>query len=159
MRRTRFDQNQCPIARTADLLGDWWTPLVLRELLLGRSLFNEIQERLDVNRSVLSQRLGRLENEGIIERHRYSERPPRDRYEPTAKGRALWDVLSVMWAYGDTWLHDQPAPVELYDDRTGEPIRPTVVDASTGWPLDVTTTRRRLVEASPDAALGTEEDA
>lgn len=150
MRRTRFDQNQCPIARTADLLGDWWTPLVLRELLLGKRRFNDIQAVLDINRSVLTQRLARLVGEGIVERRRYQDHPPRDEYELTDKGRALWDVLSVMWHYGETWLFDTPVPIEVYDKRTGEHIEPAVIDRRTGQPLDVSTTRRRR-SADPTA--------
>jgi DNA-binding HxlR family transcriptional regulator len=149
MRRTRFDQNQCPMARTADLLGDWWTPLVLRELLLGRRRFNQIQDTLDINRSVLTQRLRRLEDDGIVEVHRYKEHPPRHEYEVTDKGRALWDVLSVMWDYGNTWLFDAPAPIELYDKGSGRRIRPTVIDGNTGEPLNLATTRRRLTAEEP----------
>jgi DNA-binding HxlR family transcriptional regulator len=143
MRRTRFDDSPCPIARTADLLGDWWTPLVLRELLLGRRRFGDIQEQLDVNRSVLAQRLRRLEDEGVVERRRYSDHPPRHEYAPTEKGRALWNVLSVMWDYGETWLSEAPVAVEIYDKRTGHRIRPSVIDTTTGRPLDLATTRRR----------------
>ena len=144
MRRTRFDDNPCPIARTADLLGDWWTPLVLRELLLGRSRFNDIQEALNINRTVLTQRLARLVDEGIVERHRYQDRPPRDSFVLTDKGRALWDVLSVMWQYGEQWLFDTPMPIEMYDKHSGERIEPTVIDRNTGQALDLATTRRRL---------------
>lgn len=144
MRLTRFDQDQCPIARTADLLGDWWTPLVLRELLLGKRRFNGLQESLGINRTVLTQRLTRLVDEGAIERRRYQDHPPRDEYDVTDKGRALWDVLSVMWNYGEQWLFDQPVAIEMYDKRTGERIVPVVIDRNTGEPLDVATTRRRL---------------
>ena len=66
MRRTRFDEASCPIARTTDLLGDWWTPIVLRELLLGRRRFGEIQERTGISKAILSARLKRLEAEGIV---------------------------------------------------------------------------------------------
>ncbi len=144
MRRTRFDQNQCPMARTTDLLGDWWTPLVMRELLLGKRRFNDIQETLDINRSVLTQRLARLVDEGVIERRRYQDHPPRDEYDVTDKGRALWDVLSVMWRYGEQWLFDEPVPIEMYDKRTGERIEPAVIDRNTGQVLDPASTRRRL---------------
>ena len=149
MRRTRFDQNQCPIARTSDLLGDWWTPLVLRELLLGRRRFNDIQAELDMNRSVLTQRLGRLVEEGIVERRRYQEHPPRDEFEMTDKGHALWDVLSMMWSYGERWLFDAPVAIEMYDKRSGERISPAVIDRNTGEPLDLATTRRRLTAGPP----------
>lgn len=144
MRRTRFDSDPCPIARTADLLGDWWTPLVVRELALGCQRFGDLQERLGVNRSVLSQRLRRLEEEGFVVRHRYCEHPPRHTYELTEKGRGLWDVLAVMWSYGKRWLFDDDGPpLDLIDKETGQPVRPTVIDGTTGRPLDPTGIRRR----------------
>jgi len=66
VRRTRFDEWPCPIARTTDLIGDWWTPLVLRELFSGRSRFDDIQEALGCSRAVLTQRLNRLIDEGML---------------------------------------------------------------------------------------------
>lgn len=143
MKRTRFDQHSCAIARTADLVGEWWMPLVLTELLLGRTRFNDLQQQLDINRSVLTARLGRLENEGIIERVRYHDHPPRDEFEVTDKGRALWDVLGAMATYGYEWLFDEPSEMEFYDKRTGQRVRPTVIDGETGEALDVASTRRR----------------
>jgi DNA-binding HxlR family transcriptional regulator len=143
MRRTRFDDAPCPIARTVDLLGDWWTPMVLRELLFGRRRFSDIQEGLDLNRSVLTQRLNRLVDEGLVERVRYQQHPPRDDFVLTDKGRAAWDVLSVMWSYGERWLFDDAPPVELYDRDTGQAVEPTVIDRNTGRPLELASTRRR----------------
>ena len=63
MRRTRFDEWPCPIARATDLVGDWWTPLVLRELFAGRSRFDDIQAELGCSRAVLTKRLNRLVDE------------------------------------------------------------------------------------------------
>jgi DNA-binding HxlR family transcriptional regulator len=145
MRRTRFDQAECPVARTSDLLGDWWTPLVLRELLLGRHRFGDIQDRLDVSRPILSERLKRLEREGVITRVQYEEHPPRYEYHLTDKGVALWEVVVAMWRFGDDWLFgDDGALIELIDKRTGEQIRPRMVDEATGEPLDLASTRVRL---------------
>lgn len=146
MRRTRFDDAHCPVARTADLLGDWWTPLVLRELLLGRHRFTDIRERLEVSKPILSARLRRLEDEGVVERRQYEEAPPRYEYHLTDKGRALWDVVAAMWRFGDDWMFDDSpgALVELVDRRTGEPIRPRVVDEGTGEPIDLSAARVRL---------------
>lgn len=143
MKRTRFDQHSCAIARTADLVGEWWMPLVLTELLLGRTRFNDLQEQLDINRSVLTARLDRLQAEGVIERRRYKDHPPRDEYIVTDKGRALWDVLGAMAAYGYEWLFEESSEIEFYDKRTGEPVRPAVVDSTTGKPLNLDSTRRR----------------
>ena len=120
MRRTRFDNAQCPVARTADLLGDWWSPLILRELLFGRRRFAEIQESLEISKGVLAQRLKRFEDEGIVQRRPYQDHPPRDDYVLTEKGTALWEVMVAMWRYGDDWLFDgDGAPIELFDKRTG----------------------------------------
>ena len=151
MRRTRFDDAPCPIARTTDLIGDWWTPLVLREAFLGRRKFEEFQEALGIPRAVLAQRLERLVDEGMLERHRYEERPPRDEYRLTAKGRAFWDVLAAMWRWGSDWLWpdgDGP-PVALKDRESGRVVRPLVVDEQTGEPLDVRTLRIGRTAPSP----------
>lgn len=138
MRRTRFDEWPCPIARTTDLVGDWWTPLVLREAFAGRRRFDEIQEALGIPRAVLAARLDRLVEEGMLRRVRYEEHPPRDEYRLTEKGRAFWDVLAAMWRWGSDWLWDDDGPpVVLKDRATGRVVRPLMVDEATGEPLDV----------------------
>src|SRR5207245_53084 len=104
MRRTRFDDWPCPIARVTDLVGDWWTPLVLRELFSGRSRFDDIQEQLGCSRAVLAQRLNRLIDEGMLVKVPYEQHPPRYDYRFTDKGRAFWDVLAAMWRWGSDWL-------------------------------------------------------
>lgn len=144
MRRTRFDRAYCPIARTTDLLGDWWTPLVLRELMLGRSRFADLQEELEISKAVLSQRLRRLEDEGVVLREAYQDHPIRYDYTLTEKGRALWQVLLTMWQFGDDWLFRNGAGIELYDRDTGEAITATVVDARTGDPIDPLRSGTRL---------------
>ena len=142
MRRTRFDEWPCPIARTTDLVGDWWTPLVLREAFAGRRRFDEIREALGIPRAVLAARLDRLVEEGMLRRVRYEEHPPRDEYRLTEKGRAFWDVLAAMWRWGSDWLWDDDGPpVVLKDRATGRVVQPLVVDEATGEPLDVRTLR------------------
>lgn len=154
MRRTRFEADVCPVARTADLLGDWWTPLVLRELLLGQDRFARIQERLDIPRAVLAARLRRLEAEGLVERVRYEDRPPRDAYRLTDKGRATGDVIMAMWRYGHDWLANDDAVVVPYDKRTGSPVRPRVVDETTGLPIELASVRR-WIRPAPATEPGT----
>ena len=145
MRRTRFDRADCPVARTTDLLGDWWTPIVLRELLLGQHRFNEIQERIGISKAILSARLKRLESEGVVDRVQYEDAPPRFEYHLTDKGRALWSVVVAMWQFGDDWMFDESpgALVHLVDRDTGEPVRAEVVDAATGNPIDPAAIRVR----------------
>ncbi len=139
MRRTRFDDAICPIARTTDLLGDWWTPLVMREAFIGRRRFDEFQQALQLSRGVLAQRLGRLVDEGLLEKRLYEERPPRHEYVLTEKGRAFYPVLAAMWRFGDDWLwaDGDETPLELRDRETGEVIRPLVIDEHSGRPIDV----------------------
>lgn len=150
MRRTRFDDWPCPIARTTDLVGDWWTPLVMREAFLGARRFEEFQSALDVPRAVLSSRLRRLCDDGLLRRLEYQSRPPRYEYRLTEKGRAFWDVLAAMWRWGADWLwadSDGGSPVALLDRDTGAVVDPIVVDEHTGAPLDV---RRLRVVAGGD---------
>ena len=144
MKRTRFDDWPCPIARATDLIGDWWTPLVLRDLFLGHRRFDAIQESLGIPRAVLAQRLDRLVGEGLVRKVAYEARPPRYEYRLTDKGRDFWGVLAAMWRWGSDWMwDDDPAgpPVVLKDRETGRVVRPVVVDAETGEPLDVRTLR------------------
>jgi DNA-binding HxlR family transcriptional regulator len=78
MKRTRFDDWPCPIARTVDLLGDWWTPLVLREAFSGRRRFGDFEAALGIPKAVLAARLDRLVTEGVLVRVPYQKHPPRD---------------------------------------------------------------------------------
>ncbi len=138
MRRTRFDRWPCPIARATDLIGDWWTPLVLREAFTGRRRFEDFQRELGVPRAVLARRLDRLVGEGLMKKVPYAERPLRFEYRLTDKGRAFWDVLAAMFRWGSDWLwRDDETPIVLVDRETGRAVRPLVVDENTGQPLDV----------------------
>lgn len=138
MRRTRFTGAPCPIARTTDLMGDWWTPIVMREAFLGRRRFDEFQQALAVSRGVLAQRLSRLVEDGLLEKRLYEQRPPRYEYLLTEKGRAFYPVLAAMWRFGVDWLWKRGKPgFELYHRDSGEPIRPQVIDENTGEPIDV----------------------
>jgi DNA-binding HxlR family transcriptional regulator len=143
VRRTRFDDWPCPIARAADLIGDWWTPLVMREAFFGRRRFDEFQQSLHAPRAVLTARLKRLCDEGMLERIAYQQSPPRYEYRLTDKGREFWDVLAAMWRWGSDWLwpDGQHPPVVLKDRQSGRVVRPVVVDEETGERLDVRTLR------------------
>lgn len=139
MRRTRFSDDPCPIARTVDLMGDWWTPIVMREAFLGTRRFDDFQKSLSLSRGILAQRLARLVDEGLLEKRLYEERPPRYEYVLTEKGRDFYPVLAAIWRWGTDWLWagDDEPPLELFDRETRRPIRPVVVDEHTGKPIDV----------------------
>ena len=119
----------------------------MREACAGRRRFDEFQQSLGVPRAVLTQRLARLVDEGLLVKVAYEQRPVRSEYRLTDKGRAFWDVLAAMWRWGEDWLwpDDEAAPIELADRDTGERVRPLVVDEATGEPLDV---RRLRVRAA-----------
>lgn len=154
MRRTRFDDWPCPIARTTDLVADWWTPLVMREAFSGVKRFDEFQRRLDVPRSVLTTRLRRLTDEGLLDRVEYQIHPPRYEYRLTQKGREFYGVLAAMWRWGSDWLWDDGAgepPVMLVDRDTGRRVEPVVVDQATGEPIDVRRLRLMPAQPSPEA--------
>ena len=142
MRRTRFDNAPCPIARTTDLLADWWTPMILRDALFGRTRFEDFQTGLGIPRAILTRRLQRLVTDGLMERTQYAEKPPRYEYHLTDKGRATFDVLAAMWRWGADWLwKDGGPPVVLVDRETRQEVRPVMVDERTGRRLDVRTLR------------------
>jgi DNA-binding HxlR family transcriptional regulator len=149
MRRTRFDRWPCSIARTVDLAGDWWTPLVMREAFYGARRFDQFQQRLGLSRNVLAQRLARLVDEEMLERVPYQDRPARYEYQPTEKGRDFFTVLAAMIRWGDRWLAGpQGPPIELRNRETGEAVEPEVIDARTGQPLDI-----REIVAAPGPGL------
>jgi DNA-binding HxlR family transcriptional regulator len=144
MRRTRFDDAACPIARTTDLIGDWWTPLVMREAFYGRRRWDEFQTALDMPRAILTRRLNRLVDEGMLTKVQYEAHPPRYEYRLTDKGRAFWDVLAAMWRFGSDWMWPDGPDVTLVSRETGAEIRPVVVDQNTGERLDVRKIRPAL---------------
>ena len=101
-------QQHCPVARTLDVVGDRWTLLILRDLSWGRAKFSALQASLDgIPANLLSERLKRLEQSGMIERVFYSDHPPRAEYKLSAKGKAFVPVLIAMRSYGEAW---EPAP-------------------------------------------------
>ena len=120
-------------------MGDWWTPIVMREAFLGRRRFDEFQKALSLSRGVLAKRLTRLVEDGLLEKRLYEERPPRYEYVLTEKGRAFYGVLAAMWRYGEDWLwpEGEEPPLQLFDLDTGEPVRPMVVNERTGERIDV----------------------
>jgi DNA-binding HxlR family transcriptional regulator len=99
------DEVGCPVARTADLIGNRWTPLIVRDLAIGRRRFSELERSLHgISPKTLSERLKRLEVAGVVERECFAEVPPRVEYHLTAKGHALVPVIEQMRAFGVRWL-------------------------------------------------------
>jgi DNA-binding HxlR family transcriptional regulator/peroxiredoxin len=103
-RRTPVSDPGCAIASAVDVLGDWWSLLVLRDVAGGRCRFDELRASLGVSRAVLTDRLRRLVADGVLARRAYSTRPPRDEYVLTPLGRGALPLLVALQDFGDRWL-------------------------------------------------------
>ncbi|GAA2318912.1 helix-turn-helix domain-containing protein [Nonomuraea roseoviolacea subsp. roseoviolacea] len=135
MQRTKFGEMACSIARTLDVIGEPWSPLILRDVWVGMSRFEQIQADLGISRKVLTERLNHLVEQGVIERHPYDRRP-RYEYRLTAKGAELVDLLMIMTAWGDRWLAGEAGPPVLYCHHAcGEISRADLRCAHCGEPM------------------------
>jgi DNA-binding HxlR family transcriptional regulator len=102
---TSCTRSPCPVACSLDLLGDRWTLLVVRDLLLGKSTYSEFQQSPEgIPTNILAERLKRLQRYGVVEKVLYQERPKRYRYRLTQKGRDLYPVLSAMIDWGNRYV-------------------------------------------------------
>jgi DNA-binding HxlR family transcriptional regulator len=127
MQLTSLADWNCSIARTLDVVGEWWTLLILRDAFRGTCRFDDFQASLGLARSVLAARLEKLTAHGVLERRAYSQRPPRYEYELTDKGRALFPVIAALIRWGDQWAPAQAGPpVVLVHDTCGTIITPVL---------------------------------
>lgn len=136
MRRKSLDQNPCSIAKALDVVGDPWTMLILRDLLVGVTRFEDFTDRLGIPRATLAARLDHLVERGVVGKVPYQDRPPRSEYRLTDKGEALRPVVLLLMRWGDEWLRDDDPPTRLVESATGRDVVPVVVDRETGIPLD-----------------------
>ncbi|MGQ9366784.1 winged helix-turn-helix transcriptional regulator [Azospirillum sp. ST 5-10] len=157
MQRKRLDGMACPVARSLDRVGEWWSILILRDALRGMRRFDEFQASLGIAPNMLSRRLSALVENGLLERRPYSARPPRFEYVPTAAGRDFLPVVAALLAWGNAhWAPEGPA-VTLVDVETGAPVDPVVVDRHTLKPITAATVRSVVTERRQrDGAGGTD---
>ncbi|MGF6884031.1 DNA-binding HxlR family transcriptional regulator [Nocardia sp. GAS34] len=135
MQRTDFSGMACSIARTLDVIGEPWSPLILRDVWVGINRFDQLQADLGISRKVLTERLNHLVDHGVLERHPYDQRP-RYEYRLTPKGIELVDMLMVMTRWGDKWLAGAAGPPVLYRHHTcGQVSAPEMRCAHCGEPM------------------------
>jgi DNA-binding HxlR family transcriptional regulator len=146
MTRTSLDHHNCSLARTAEVIGDKWALMIIRDAFYGYRRFRDFKERLGITQAVLSDRLARLVEQGILERHELGEGARQD-YGLTAKGRDLFAVLVALVQWGDRWIHDGKPPVDILDAMHGKPVQLRVSDAE-GKPLKL---REVVLKAGPGA--------
>jgi len=135
MQRTRFDAAPCPIARSLERVGEWWTILILRDAFAGKTRFDEFQSSLGIAPTMLTRRLATLVEDGLLARVRYCERPPRDEYRLTERGRDFRPVLLALLAYGNRHFAPEGASVQIIEAATGAVAEPLLVDARNGRPI------------------------
>lgn len=135
MQRTSFGQMPCPVARSLERVGEWWSILILRDAFYGLTRFDQFQSSLGIAPNMLTRRLKALVEAGLLERRLYQARPPRHDYVLTAMGRDFRPVLWTLAAWGNRHLAPEGQSIVLTDPTTGAAIDPVVVDARTGRPL------------------------
>jgi DNA-binding HxlR family transcriptional regulator len=132
MRRKSFETQQCPIARSLERVGEWWSILLLREAFLGATRFEQFQKNLDISPNMLAKRLATLVESGLFERRLYSERPERHEYVLTERGRDFRPVLWSLLAWGNRHFAPEGASVVVADSRTGAIADPVLIDRISG---------------------------
>ena len=131
-----FADMQCSVARTLDIIGDAWTPLVLRDIALGISRFDAIQRNLGLSRKVLAQRLRSLVEHDVVSRTAYQDAPVRHDYRLTDKGKDLAMVLIAMQQFGDKWVFGpERAPVVWHHLSCGQQSEPVLCCDKCGQPV------------------------
>jgi DNA-binding HxlR family transcriptional regulator len=131
----------CSVAQCLEVVGEWWTMLILRDAFLGVTRFDDFRRRLGISRNILQQRLTTLVHAGVLTRVPYSDHPPRVDYRLTDKGRDLWPVLVAMRQWGDAHAAPSGPPVEVVHTACGSPDPLVLVCPSCGeavGPRDVT---------------------
>jgi DNA-binding HxlR family transcriptional regulator len=110
---TDYGGQDCSLARALELVGERWTPLILRDAFIGVRRYRDFLDHLDIPRAVLASRLQALVDAGVMTKERYQDSPPRDEYVLTAKGRELWPALHLLGQWGERHLSDH-GPRRLY---------------------------------------------
>ena len=110
----------CSVAQCLEVVGEWWSMLIVRDVFLGVTRFDQLQERLGISRNVLNQRLARLVETGVLAKVPYSDRPPRHDYRLTDKGLDLWPVLTAMRQWGDRYAAPGGPPLQVVHKGCGQ---------------------------------------
>lgn len=152
MRWNDLRDETCPVARGLSVVGDRWTMLILRDCFQGIRRFEQMQERLGITRHVLSDRLKKLEQAGVLHREAYQQRPVRFEYRLTDSGKALYPVIVTLvdWANANAPSRTGSS-VTLVDRETGEAVSPRLVDTRTGKVITHRTVTARTLSDGSDS--------
>jgi DNA-binding HxlR family transcriptional regulator len=146
----KLSSGTCAIARSLAYVGDTWSALILRDAYTGMTQFDQFRTSLGIAPNILSRRLKALTEAGVLEKRRYSERPPRDEYVLTEAGRDFLPILAAMAEWGRRYNGEGNLSY-LVDDETGRRVRAVVVDESTGKPLSSMPMHMEIADGSQPA--------
>ena len=149
MQRKTLADAECPIARSLERVGEWWSILIMRDALHGLRRFDEFSRSLDIAPNMLTRRLNSLVEDGLLERRAYSERPLRHEYVPTAKGQDFAGVLLALVAWGNRHYAPEGESVQIVERATGRRVEPVMADMSNGRLLSL---EQCTVQAGPAAS-------
>jgi DNA-binding HxlR family transcriptional regulator len=135
MQRKSFGDMQCPIARSLERVGEWWSILILRDCFHGLSRFDEFEKSLGIAPNMLTRRLTGLVESGLLERRQYNEHPPRFEYVLTERGRDFQPVLQALLTWGNKHFAPEGASVVIVNQETGLTAEPVMMDRISGRPL------------------------
>ena len=154
--RKSFATMHCSVAQCLEVVGEWWTMLILRDAFLGITRFDDFQRRLGISRNILNQRLSRLVETGVMDKVPYSEHPPRFDYRLTQKGRDLWPVLTAMRQWGDRYAAPDGPPVRMTHKGCGEQADAVMVCSACGDALGARDVRVAPGPGAVEPLVGTE---
>lgn len=136
MKRTRLEESTCPVARSLDIIGDWWSLLIVRDALRGIKRFGEFQKSLGIAKNMLTTRLKLLVDEGILRLQPTSDGSAWQEYVLTDKGRALQTVLVALSQWGNEFLFaENECGTVLVDSKQRKPLRKLMLIADDGREL------------------------
>jgi DNA-binding HxlR family transcriptional regulator len=136
VQRTSFQDMHCSVAQCLDVVGEWWSLLIVRDAFLGVSRFDDFQARLGISRNILTQRLNHLVEQGVLKRVPYQDHPPRFEYRLTDKGRDLWQVITAMRQWGDRWAAPGGPPLKIRHTSCGHVVKMVPTCSHCGETLD-----------------------
>jgi DNA-binding HxlR family transcriptional regulator len=135
MHKADLSAQPCSLARSLQIVGEWWSLLVLRDLCFGYNRFEQIHEHLGIARNILKARLDALVEHGMVERRQYQERPDRFEYVPTPMALDLVPAVLALVAWGDRWTAPAGPPVLFLHQPCGHDTVATVVCSQCSEPL------------------------
>jgi DNA-binding HxlR family transcriptional regulator len=138
VQRKSFGNMQCPIARSLERVGEWWSILLLRDAFQGLKRFDEFQKSLEIAPNMLTRRLATLVEAGLLERRRYSDHPPRYEYVPTERAHEFRPILWLLNSWGNKHFAPEGESVLMVNRTTGRRADPIVVDRASGQPIKAT---------------------